>query len=166
MTIAEMLLPEFDQEMASTRKVLERVPEGKFEWKGHGKSNTIGWVTRHLADIPGWIPLTMGSDSLDIHPPGGEGFKPSTETSIAKILATFDANVAAGRAELEKSSDARFAEPWTLLSGGEKIFTMPKYNVVRSMVLNHAIHHRAHLLAYLRQNDVKVPGMYGPSGDE
>ena len=166
MTIAELLLPEFDQEMANTRKALERVPEDKFDWKAHPKSNSIGWVVRHLADIPGWTNMTLGTESLDIHPPGGGGFKPSTETSLAKILETFDANVAAAKVELAKTSDAKFAEPWTLLSGGQVIFTMPKYNVMRSMVINHAIHHRSHLLVYLRLNDVPVPGMYGPSGDE
>jgi len=166
MTISEMLLPEFEQEMASTRKVLARVPEDKFDWKAHGKSNSVGWVVRHLAEIPAWTGMVLGSSELDINPPGGKKYTPSTETSLTKILETFDANVAAAKAELANTSDAKFGETWTFLSNGQVVFTMPKYNVVRSMVFNHTIHHRAHLLAYLRLNDVPVPGMYGPSGDE
>jgi uncharacterized damage-inducible protein DinB len=148
MRIAELLGPEFDQEMASTRKVLERVPEDKFDWKAHPKSNTIGWVVRHLAEIPAWTGMVLGSESLDINPPGGEKYTPSKETSLAK------------------TGDAKFDEPWSLLSDGTVIFTMPKYSVMRNMVINHLIHHRSHLLVYLRLNDVAVPGLYGPSGDE
>lgn len=166
MSISKLLLPEFEQETASTRKVLERVPEDKFEWKAHAKSNSIGWVVRHLAEIPAWTGMTLGSSELDINPPGGKKYTPSTETSLPKILATFDANVAAAKAALADASDAMFDEPWSLLSGGQVIFTMPKYGVMRSMVINHLIHHRSHLLVYLRLNDVPVPGMYGPSGDE
>ncbi len=166
MSIAQLLVPEFDQEMASTRKTLERVPDDKLEWKAHPKSNSIVWVARHLAEIPGWTALTLNSPSLDLNPPGGEPYKPSTAGSRDEILALFDKNVAAARQSLEAANDATFAEPWSLLSGGQVIFTMPKYNVVRTMILNHTVHHRAHLLVYLRLNEIPVPGMYGPSGDE
>lgn len=166
MSIAELLVPEFDQEMASTRKTLERVPDDKLEWKAHPKSNSIVWVARHLAEIPGWTALTLNSPSLDLNPPGGEPYKPSTASSRDEILALFDKNVATAREALQGASDATFDEPWSLLSGGQVIFTMPKYSVMRTMILNHIVHHRAHLLVYLRMNDIPVPGMYGPSGDE
>jgi uncharacterized damage-inducible protein DinB len=166
MTIAELLLPEFDAEMANTRKVLERVPADKLDWRASPQVNTIGWVTRHLAEIPQWTVMTLAMPSFDVNPPGGAKYEPSTETSLPKILATFDKGVAEGRASIAAASDASFAEPWSLLNGGSVMFTMPRYNVVRNFVINHAIHHRAHLLSYLRANDVPAPGMYGPSGDE
>lgn len=166
MTIAELLLPEFDQEMANTRKVLALVPPEKFDWKAHAKSNTIGWVTRHLAEIPGWTNWTLNQPSLDLEPPGGKKFTPSTETDLNKILALFDKNVADAKTAIAATSDATFAEPWSLLKGGAVLMTMPKYNVMRSFVLNHTVHHRAFLCSYLRMIDVPIPGMYGPSGDE
>jgi uncharacterized damage-inducible protein DinB len=166
MSISQALLPEFDQEMASTRKVLERIPGDKLNWKAHEKSNTIGWVGVHLADIPVWTAMVLGGDSLDIAPPGGKPYETPKAESVPAILELFDKNVAAGRAALAAASDDEFFKPWSLLKGGAVIFTMPRIAVVRSMVMNHSIHHRAHLCVYLRLNDVPVPGLYGPSGDE
>ena len=167
MSIAETILPEFDLEMASTRRVLERLPDDKLEWKSHPKSNTIGWNgCGHLADIPGWVQFTLKQDSLDIHPPGGEPYRTPPATSRQQVLENFDKNVVAARRAIETSSDADFMKPWSLLSGGEVFFTMPRIAVLRTFVLNHSIHHRAILCAYLRLNDIPVPGLYGPSGDE
>jgi uncharacterized damage-inducible protein DinB len=166
MTIGQALLPEFDQEMASTRKVLERVPDDKLDWKAHEKSNTIGWVATHLANIPSWVGYTLKQDSLDVHPPGGAAMKAPMAHSRQEILDRFDNNVAQARQELASADDAEFSKPWTLLSQGAKIFTLPKAAVLRTFVLNHIIHHRAHLCVYLRLNDIPVPGLYGPSADE
>lgn len=166
MAIAELLIPEFDQEMASTRKVLECVPDDKLQWKAHPKANTIAWNARHIAEIPGWTAMTMTTSSLDLEPPGGETYKPATANSRDEFLALFDRNVAAGRDALKGTSDATFQEPWSLLKGGQEILKMSKYGIMRNFVLNHIVHHRAHLLAYLRMNGIPVPGMYGPSGDE
>ena len=166
MSISQSLLPEFDHEMANTRKVLERIPEDKLGWKAHAKSNTIGWVGGHLANIPSWTVIALTKDSLDIAPPGGEPYRtPKTET-VKAILEQFDKNVAAGRAALVAARDEEFFKPWSLLSGGATVFTMPRMAVLRSFVLNHSIHHRAHLCVYLRLNNVPVPGLYGPSADE
>jgi uncharacterized damage-inducible protein DinB len=166
MSIGQSLLPEFDQEMASTRKVLERIPGDKLDWKAHPKSNTIGWVGTHLANIPGWTVMTLKTESLDIAPPGGEPFREPKAESVKAILDLFDRNVAEGRATLAAAGDEEFFKPWTLLSGGSPVFTMPRMAVLRSFVLNHMIHHRAHLCVYLRLNDVPVPGLYGPSADD
>jgi len=166
MSISQSLLPEFDQEMANTRKALDRIPEDKLDWKAHPKSNTIGWVSKHLADLPGWATETMKSESLDVAPAGGPPFKlPEAKTRQA-ILELFDKNVAAARSALSSASDADFMKPWSLLKTGQKLFTMPRIGVVRSMVINHMIHHRAILCVYLRLNNVPVPALYGPSGDE
>ena len=166
MSIGQSLLPEFDHEMANTRKALERIPGDKLEWKIHDKSNTMGWVGMHLSDIPGWAAVTLAQDSLDIAPPGAEPIRTSRPESVQAILANFDKNVVAGRAAIAAAKDEEFFKPWTLLSGGAAVFTMPRIAVLRSFVLNHNIHHRAHLCVYLRVNNVAVPALYGPSADE
>jgi uncharacterized damage-inducible protein DinB len=166
MSYAETLLPEFDQEMASTRKVLAQVPDDKLEWRAHPKSNTIGWNASHLANIPSWIEFTLNSSSLDVAPPGGESFKTPQLASRKALLDEFDKNVAAGRKTLTAATDEKMGQMWSLLQGGKTLFTMPKSAVIRSFVLNHIIHHRAILCVYLRLNDIPVPGMYGPSGDD
>ncbi len=166
MTIAESILPEFDVEMAGTRKTLERVPEENLDWKAHDKSNTIGWVACHLAEIAGWVEGTLTQDSWDINPPDGEPYKTPELSSRQAILDLFDTNVANARKRIAETPDDEFAKSWSLLSGGEPLITMPKLGVIRTWVLNHTIHHRAHLCVYLRLNDIPVPALYGPSGDE
>jgi uncharacterized damage-inducible protein DinB len=165
-SLSQSLLSEFDHEMANTRKVLERIPEDKLDWKVHEKSNTIGWVGMHLAEIPGWADVTLNQDALDIAPPGGEAYRTPAATSRREILERFDKNVAAARAAIAAAPDEQFMKPWSLLNGGQTVFTMPRVAVLRSFVLNHNIHHRAHLCVYLRLNDVPVPALYGPSADE
>jgi uncharacterized damage-inducible protein DinB len=164
MSYADTILPEFDQEMASTRKVLERIPDDKFDWQPHPKSHTIGWNANHVADIPKWIEMVLSTPSLDIAPVGGPSYNPVKLTTRAEIVDMFDKNVAAARKAISETTDV--TSPWSLLAGGNTIFTLPRSAVIRSMVLNHLIHHRSHLLVYLRLNDIPIPGMYGPSGDE
>jgi uncharacterized damage-inducible protein DinB len=166
MSYADTILPEFDQEMANTRKVLERIPDDKLEWQPHPKSHTIGWNANHLATLPDWLVNTLTKPSLDIAPVGGTRLEYPTLTSRNEILELFDRNVAAARKTIVAAKDEDMATMWTLSFGGNPIFTMPRSAVVRSVVLNHMIHHRAHLCVYLRLNDIPVPGMYGPSGDE
>jgi len=166
MTYAETLLPEFDQEMANTRKVLERIPEDKLDWRAHPKSNTIGWNANHLADLVNWLAQALTRPSLDVAPVGGEPYPFPKLTSRREILDLFDQNVAAARTAITALRDEEMVQMWTLLRAGQPIFTMPRAAVVRGVVLNHLIHHRAHLCVYLRLNGIPVPGMYGPSGDE
>lgn len=166
MSIGESILPEFDQEMANTRKVLECIPADKLDWQAHPKSNTIGWVANHLAETVGWVEGTLTEDTWDIRPEGGEPYQAPTLTKKDEILALFDENLTVARKRIEVTPDEEFAKSWSLLSAGETLMTMPKIGVIRTWVLNHTIHHRAHLCVYLRLNDVPVPGMYGPSGDE
>jgi uncharacterized damage-inducible protein DinB len=166
MTYAETLLPEFDQEMANTRKVLERIPEDKLDWRAHPKSNTIGWNANHVADLVNWLVQALTRPSLDVAPVGGERYPFPKLTSRREILDLFDRNVAAARDAIAAVKDEEMGQMWTLLQAGKPIFTMPRAAVVRGGVLNHLMHHRAHLCVYLRLNDIPVPGMYGPSGDE
>lgn len=166
MSIAQSILPEFEHEMAGTRKTLERIPDEKLDWKAHPKSNTIGWVAAHLAEIPGWAEGTLTQDSWDINPVGGEPYKTPKATSRKQILEIFDKNVAAAKKAIAATKDDAFLKQWSLLSAGQPIMTMPRIAVIRGFVLNHMIHHRAHLCVYLRLNDIPVPALYGPSGDE
>src|SRR5262249_55071671 len=159
MATRQTLMPDFDQEMGNTREVLERIPADKLEWKAHPKSNTIGWVGMHLADLPSWPQLILTQDSLDIAPPGAPPYRTPAVESVPAILERFDKSVAAGRAALDAAGDDDFAKPWSLLRGGNTIFTLPRSIVLRTSVLNHVIHHRAHLCVYLRLNDVPVPGL-------
>ena len=166
MGLNEALLPEFYQEMANTRKTLERVPEDKLGWKPHQKSGTMGWLATHLANIPSWVSSAIEKDSLDLAP-GGAPIEPLTEVkSRRQILEVFDKNVAAARAAIAGASDAHLGKSWTLLFGGNPVFTLPRMAVLRSFVMNHSIHHRAQLGVYLRLNNVPVPAIYGPSADE
>jgi uncharacterized damage-inducible protein DinB len=166
MNYAERTLPEFDHEMANTRKVLERVPEDKFDWKPHPKSNTIGWNANHLAEIPGWVEGMLTKPSWDFAPAEGEPYQSPNAKSRKELLGEFDRNVAAARKAIAAVKDEEIMQPWSLLQTGKTLFTMPRAAVIRGFVLNHLIHHRAILCVYLRLNDIPVPGMYGPSGDE
>ncbi len=105
-------------------------------------------------------------DSLDVNPPGGEGYKPAEVKNRKELLALFDKNVASARAAIAGASDEQWMKPWTLLNAGNAVFTLPKVAVLRGFVMNHSIHHRAQLGVYLRLNDVPVPSIYGPSADE
>jgi uncharacterized damage-inducible protein DinB len=166
MPIKDALLPELDHEFAGTRKTLERVPEDKLAWSPHGKSWSLGGLATHLAQLPQWLAMTMEVDELDISPPGKPATKPEPKRSRAELLSTFDANLAAGRAALAEADDARLLAPWTLLKGGQKVFTIPRIGALRSVVFSHNVHHRAQLGVYLRLLDVPVPALYGPSADE
>ena len=166
MSYADTILPEFDREMASTRKVLERVPEDRLDWQPHPRSHTIGWNANHLAEIPGWAAGALTTAAFDVAPAGGPAYQSPKLTTRREILELFDRNVAAARKAIAAIKDDQMMQPWSLLKAGTPIFTMPRAAVMRGFILNHLIHHRAILCVYLRLNDIPVPGMYGPSGDE
>jgi uncharacterized damage-inducible protein DinB len=166
MALRDTILPEFDHEMATTRRTLERVPEGKPDWKPHDRSMTLGRLAGHLAELPNFAVMTFQGDSFDFQAPGAPPMQPTVMTSRKQLLDLFDKNVAAARAAISKASDEDFQKTWTLLSGGKTIFSMPRLAVLRNMILNHVIHHRGQLSVYLRMNNAPVPSIYGPSADE
>ena len=141
MPLIDSLLPEFDREMGLTRRALERVPDGQFDWKPHPTSVTLGRLAEHLTEMPMWATTTMAQRQ-------------------------FDASYKTARGNLLNKTDAEFAAPWTLKNGGKEVFTAPKATVMRNFVLNHMIHHRGQFVVYLRMLGVPVPSIYGPSGDE
>lgn len=126
----------------------------------------MGDLATHIAEIPGWMGVTILQDSFDIDPPGGQKYVRPQLKSGGEILEMFDKNMPLARAAIEKASDQQFMGPWTMMKAGQTMFTMPKIAVVRSFLMNHNIHHRAQLGVYLRLNDIAVPGHYGPSADE
>ena len=162
MGVLDGLLPQFDREMSTTRKVLERVPDEHLGWKPHVKSYSLGELASHIAGLPTWATETLNAPMFDI----GNGRSSVPLTSRSAVLATFDANASAARSALTSSSDAGLMVVWTLKRNGTPIFSMPKDAVLRSFVLSHIIHHRGQLSVYLRLLDVPVPSIYGPSADE
>jgi uncharacterized damage-inducible protein DinB len=166
MTIAELLVPEFDREMANTRTLLTRLPEDRFSWTPHRKSWTMGNLATHLANIPTWATRVLSGDSFDVAAPGAAPHRTVPLATRAELLDAFDRNVAAARNAIAQATDEQLLKPWSLLSGGKAIFTLPRASVLRNMVFNHSIHHRAQLSLYLRLNDLPMPGFYGPTADE
>ncbi len=163
MAISAALLPEFDHEMANTRKTLERVPEEKFAWKPHEKSTSLGRLAGHLAQLPGLAQLIIGQEFLDVTQPARQPLVPG---SREQVLHEFDKSTSVARAAIAGATDQNLQQSWTLRAGERVIFTLPRIGALRAMVLNHMIHHRAQLGVYLRLNDVPVPSIYGPSADE
>lgn len=164
--ISQSMLPEFDHEIANTRKTLERVPETNPEFRPHEKSMPLANLAGHVSEIPFWAVLTLTQDELDLNPADGPKYTPPVMTSRAELLAAFDAQAKQAREALAATSDEQMMQPWTLKSGGQEFLKMPRVAVMRSFIMNHMIHHRAQLGVYLRMNDVPVPGLYGPSADE
>jgi uncharacterized damage-inducible protein DinB len=166
MPIRDTIVPEFDHEMETTRKVLERVPEDKPDWKPHDTSMSISRLAGHIAEMVGFGAITFQGDSFDFAPGGKSLMQPTFMTSRKQLLETFDKNVATTRAAIAKASDEELQKVWSLMNNGKPFFSMPRIAVLRSMILNHVIHHRGQLSVYLRMNKVPVPSIYGPSGDE
>jgi uncharacterized damage-inducible protein DinB len=162
MALNQVLLPEFDNEMATTRRVLERVPEDKLGWKPHDKSMTMAELATHLASLGGFVPAILGQDSFDL-----KSSPPNPDLgSRQEILATFDQRTADARKTIADATDEQLMKPWSLKMDDKALFTFPRIAVLRSFFMNHSIHHRGQLSVYLRLNDVPVPSLYGPSADE
>lgn len=160
-----MLIPEFDQEMANTRKMLERVPDDRLDYKPHEKSFTLLELASHVGNLPTWTTLTLTSTVLDVEDED-QPWERTLPTNREEVLAEFDKATADARAVLEKATADDLKVEWTLRSGDQVWFTLPRAAVFRSFVMSHLVHHRAQLSVYLRLLDVPVPGMYGPSADE
>ncbi len=160
MSFADSLLPEFDVEMASTRKAIARVPTEKGEWKPHPKSFPLGHLTQLVATMPGWIINMATKTELDLAAAPGYSMQ-STES----LLATFDKLVGEARTALARNTDADFEAPWSLKRGDQVFLTSPRGVIIRQTI-NHLIHHRGQLTVYLRLIDVPVPSIYGPTADE
>lgn len=160
MSVADSLLPEFDQEMAATRRLLERVPGDRVEWKPHPKSFALGHLAQLVSWMPGWIANTLRESALDLLSAPGYTFQ-TTEA----LLAGFDRNVSDARAAIAASKDEDYGMPWSLKRGDQVLLTAPRGTMVRSHI-SHLSHHRGQLTVYLRLLDVPIPSIYGPTADE
>src|SRR5260370_17747686 len=162
MPFSQTLLPEFEEEMKNTRKILECVPDGKFDYQPPPKSMTLGRLASHVAELPGWTTFTLDREVLEL----GPDFKPDIASSRAELLQKFDKGVAEARTGIASASDADWQKMWTFKYAGQTIMSQPRSEVMRGTIMNHLVHHRAQLGVYLRLNNVPLPGMYGPSADE
>jgi uncharacterized damage-inducible protein DinB len=165
MTIAHSLLPEFDYEAATTRKLLERVPADKVDFKPHPKSFALGPLSLHIVNLLNWFKMTVTVDELDLHPPGGEPWKSPGYESPEATLRQFDAEVVKAREILTAMPDEAFGQTWTLKYQGATVFALPRSAALRTYVFNHLVHHRGQLSVYLRMCEVPLPEMYGPTAD-
>jgi uncharacterized damage-inducible protein DinB len=160
MSIADTLLPEFDQEMAATRRVIERVPDDDPNWKPHEKSFSIAHLAQLLAWMPGWIGQTLTSAELDLA--SGAGYSVETTETLLEL---FDDNARGSREAIAAAKDSDYDVPWSLKMKGKVLFTLPRGAVVRQHI-SHLSHHRGQMTVYLRLRDVPVPSTYGPTADE
>ena len=163
MPFIDVLLPEYDREIGSTRPLIERIPDATLGWRPHDRSTAMGELGSHIADLPRWIAVVMTCQSFDLSSEADE-MRPRG-TSTAQLLSRFDANVQESRAQLVGADDRTLCEPWTLARGAHDLFTMPRIVMMRHLVLNHLVHHRGQLTVYLQMHDVPVPSLYGTSED-
>ncbi len=157
------LIAELKQEAASTKKILERVPLDKADWKPHEKSMPLGRLATHIAELPGWVSVTLDQDELDW---ATFDYKPVIAKSTEDLLKILDDNVAKAEESLNNAADAKFAENWTMRNGEQVYFTLPKGEILRTAAYSHLYHHRGQLSVYLRLLNVPLPGIYGPTADE
>ena len=161
-SLIDLLLKEMDQEAETTRKMLARVPNDKFDWQPHPKSGTVRWLATHVAELPSWVAMALTSDELDF---AANPYQPEVINNTDELLAYFERSLASGKAELEQAKEETFWENWTLRNGEEIYGKYTKYEVIR-MAYCQIVHHRAQLGVYLRLLNIPIPGSYGPSADE
>jgi uncharacterized damage-inducible protein DinB len=164
--MTELFLEELEAELPATRRALERVPEGRNDWKPHEKSMKLGYLAWLVATMPEWISMTVDQDSLDLNPPGGAAPRQTEAKTTQELLQRFEEAVGKGRRSLQNTTDEHLLTPWRLLVGGNVVSEQPRYSMLRTGVMNHFAHHRGQLTVYLRLNEIAVPSIYGPTADE
>ena len=165
MKLTELFKGELDREAVITRRALERVPEGRAEWKPHEKSMPLGRLAGLVATMPGWITMMIERDDLDLNPPGGSGYSQPPLRTPQELVQALEKEVAGARAALESTTEEHLLKPWRLLVAGKVVAEQPRHIMLRDSI-NHLAHHRGQLTVYLRLNDVPVPAIYGPSADD
>jgi uncharacterized damage-inducible protein DinB len=166
MPINQLLLAELDLEVQANRQLLERLPDGKWDWRPHERSMNLSRLATHVAEIPSWSNAILMADEIDFMSPEMQAWVPREMQSREEILAELESATATCRGHLEATSDEDFERIWTMKAGDQVAMQDKKYMVFRRQVLNHMVHHRAQLGVFLRLLDVPLPGSYGPSADE
>jgi uncharacterized damage-inducible protein DinB len=165
LTTTDWIAKQLDAEVDRTRGTLERVPEGRDEWKPHAKSMPLGRLAVLVAQMPGWVDMIVNRDDLDLNPPGGSNFTQQAPKNNRELVQMMEGSVAKARAALAKTNDEHLMKPWRLLVSGKVVSESPRYIVLRDTLM-HLAHHRGQLTVYLRLNDAPVPAIYGPSADD
>jgi uncharacterized damage-inducible protein DinB len=166
MDMKSYLLAQLETEAALTRKAITRVPEGHNDFKPHEKSMPLGYLAALVAGMPGWIPLMIERDELNLDDPASQGFRPKVAATSAELVAGFDAALAGARRSLESTTNEHLLTPWAFKMGGRTVSQDPRYLMIVNSVFSHLAHHRGQLTVYLRLNEAAVPALYGPSADE
>ena len=161
MSLTDAMLREMEQEAHATRRLLERLPEDKLSWKSHSKSFSLGQLALHIAQLPGFIPAMAAQDVFE-----APQFHQPEAQSREETLRTLEEGLVTAKGILSAMDDVKVVEPWTLLLNGKPVMTVPRLEVLRTILLNHYYHHRGQLSVYLRLLDVPLPSIYGPSADE
>jgi uncharacterized damage-inducible protein DinB len=164
MTLAEHFLGQLEREASGTRRVLERVPEGRNDWKPHPKSMPLGYLAALVARLPAWVAMMVNLDEYVLEPQGR--FYPKVVNSNNELLTMFDESVSESRDALSKTNDEHLLKPWRLIVAGHVVSEQPRYTAISDAVFSHLSHHRGQLTVYLRLNDVPVPAIFGPTADE
>jgi uncharacterized damage-inducible protein DinB len=162
MSIIQMLLKEMDQEALTTRKMLERVANDKYDWKPHEKSMTVRELTTHIAELPAWIIMALTTDGLNF---ADNPYQPTLINNTSELLELFEKSFANGREHLAAATEQQLLPEWILRGGEEVLYIGTKGEVIR-MTFSQIVHHRAQLGVYLRLLNIPIPGSYGPSADE
>ena len=165
MNLTDLFADEIVREGALTRRTLERVPEGKADWKPHDKSMPLGHLTKMIAGMPSWLTMIVEKDDFDLNPPGGGSSFGQEMNTTKDLLDALDKGVESARAALSSTSEEHLLKPWRLLVGGKVVQEKPRHEMLRDSI-NHLSHHRGQLTVYLRLNDIPVPSIYGPSADD
>jgi uncharacterized damage-inducible protein DinB len=165
MTLKQFLLAELDREVGRSRRALEQVPDGKYQWKPHDKSMIFGYLADMVATIPTWITMEINRDELDIAPAEGQGTKKTPKETSADLVKALDEAAAEARSALEKTTDEHLATNWKLLALGNVVWEGTRIEIIQDTI-NHWAHHRGQMTVYLRLMGAKVPALYGPSADE
>jgi uncharacterized damage-inducible protein DinB len=166
MKLTEIFLADLEREIPASRRVLERVPDGSYDWKPHPKSMQMGYLSTLVATMPSWIDSMVNQDELDFAPKGGSKYKAPELRTGGELVQALEESVAKARAALKGTTDEHLMTTWRLLAGGHVVAEIPRHIQIRDGVLNHWAHHRGQLTVYLRLNDVPVPSVYGPTADE
>jgi len=165
MKLTDLFAAQLEREAERCRKALDNVPEGRNDWKPHGKSMQLGYLSTLVATMPSWVAMAITEDELDLNPPGGPGYKPLEWSTRSELIAALDDAVAKAREALAGTTDEHLGTPWRLLVAGQVVLEDPRYMVIAE-AFTHLAHHRGQLTVYLRLNDLPVPAIYGPSADE
>lgn len=166
MKMTEMFLAQLEREAAGTRHAIERVPEGRNNWKPHPKSMPLGGLAALVARMPGWVAMTITTEELVLNSPGSSKFTPKVLNTTRELLQSLDESLAEARAALKCTNDDHLMKPWRFIVGTQVVSEQPRHVVLTDAVFSHLAHHRGQLTVYLRMNEASVPAIYGPSADE